>query len=68
MIVVTFVFALLLWMETPAQAYLDPGTGSMVMQLVLGGLAGAAVLLRLFWRRLLTSLGIKRDETPPVSR
>jgi len=35
-----------------AHAYLDPGAGSMILQLVLGGLAGLAVGLRLIWRRL----------------
>lgn len=27
-------------------AYLDPGTGSLIMQAILGGLAGAAVFFR----------------------
>ena len=27
----------------PAHAYLDPGTGSMILQLVLGGVAGGAI-------------------------
>jgi uncharacterized membrane protein YfcA len=34
-----------------AWAYLDPGTGSMVLQLLLGGVAGAVVILKLYWRR-----------------
>jgi hypothetical protein len=38
--------------ETHAYAYLDAGTGSMVIQLLLGGLAGLAVLVKLSWRRL----------------
>jgi hypothetical protein len=29
-------------------AYLDPGSGSMVMQLVVGGIAGLGVLLRYY--------------------
>lgn len=37
---------------TPARAYLDPGSGSMLLQLVLGGFAGVAVAIRLYWRRL----------------
>jgi hypothetical protein len=37
----------------PAHAYLDPGSGSMLMQLILGGVAGAVVLLRMYWRKLL---------------
>ncbi|HNP61305.1 MAG TPA: hypothetical protein PKM72_10715 [Nitrospirales bacterium] len=37
--------------EGLASAYLDPGTGSMVLQLLLGGIAGAVVILKLYWRR-----------------
>ena len=37
----------------PAAAYLDPATGSMILQLVLGGVAGAAVAVKLFWHRIL---------------
>lgn len=46
---------------TPAWAYLDPASGSMFLQLLLGGIAGAAVALRLFWRRLVTRLRPKRE-------
>jgi hypothetical protein len=34
-----------------AWAYLDPGTGSMMLQLLLGGIAGAMVLGKLYWHR-----------------
>jgi hypothetical protein len=36
----------------PARAYLDPGTGSMMLQALLGGIAGAMVVGRLYWHRL----------------
>lgn len=36
----------------PAWAYLDPGTGSMMLQVLLGGIAGAMVVGRLYWDRL----------------
>jgi hypothetical protein len=46
-------------------AYLDPGSGSMILQVVAGGAAAVAVAGRLFWRRILILLRIKkRDETP----
>ena len=32
-------------------AYLDPGTGGMVLQMVIGGLLGGGILLRAFWRK-----------------
>jgi hypothetical protein len=33
-------------------AYLDAASGSMIVQAVVAGAAGAAVFLKLFWRRL----------------
>lgn len=33
-------------------AYLDPGTGSMLLQLILGGAAGVGMIIKLYWRKL----------------
>jgi hypothetical protein len=45
--------------------YLDPGSGSMILQVVAGGAAAAAVAGRLFWRRIATALRLKKkDDTP----
>lgn len=33
-------------------AYLDAGSGSLIVQAVVGGVAGAAVAAKLYWRRL----------------
>lgn len=35
-----------------AYAYIDPGTGSYILQIVIAGAVGAAFTLKLFWRRL----------------
>ena len=43
--------------------YIDPGTGSLILQLLLGGLASAWVIAKLFGRRLLAYLGIGKK--PP---
>jgi hypothetical protein len=43
-------------------AYLDPGTGSMLVQLLVGGVAALGVATRLYWRRLLRLLRIRRSE------
>jgi hypothetical protein len=41
------------WKETYRMlAYLDAASGSMIVQAVLAGAAGAAVVLKLGWRRL----------------
>jgi hypothetical protein len=33
-------------------AYLDPGTGSMLAAAIVAGFAGAAVAVKVWWRRL----------------
>lgn len=38
--------------EMTARAYIDGGTGSMLLQVLLAGAAGVAVMARLFFRRL----------------
>jgi hypothetical protein len=43
-------------------AYLDAGSGSIILQTVIGGFAAAAVALKLFWRRILTFLRIRKPE------
>jgi hypothetical protein len=46
-------------------AYLDPGTGSMLVQLLVGGAAAAAVTAKLYWHRILRLLRIRKDEPEP---
>jgi hypothetical protein len=37
---------------SPADAYLDPGTGSMLLSAVFGVAAAVALALKIFWYRL----------------
>jgi len=55
-------FVLLVGTTLPvtAIAYLDPGTGSMLLQVILGGIAAVGVALKLFWYRIIAFLGIKK--------
>jgi hypothetical protein len=49
-------------------AYLDPGTGSMLLQALLGGAAGVAVAVKLFGRRVFGFLTFwKRRPDRPVA-
>jgi hypothetical protein len=43
-------------------AYLDPGSGSMILQILAGGLAAVAVTAKLYWGRLMKFLRIRKDE------
>lgn len=58
--------SLALWTAstTPARAYLDPGTGSMILQVILGGVAGALVVLKLYWNRIKAFFGGKAKDRP----
>lgn len=45
------VFLAVMDIRNPAHAYLDPGTGSIILQLLLGGFAGGLFVLKLYWHR-----------------
>ena len=43
-------------------AYLDPGSGSMLLQALAGGVAAVAVVGKFYWRRLRRLLGFGRRD------
>ena len=45
------ILALTLCLPSRASAYVDPGTGSYVLQLLLAGILGALFALKVFWSR-----------------
>ncbi len=42
--------------------YLDPGSGSMILQMIAGGTAAIAVTGKLYWRRFLKFLRIRKTD------
>jgi len=38
--------------SSDAHAYLDPGTGSYVLQIVIAGIVSALFTIKMFWRRV----------------
>lgn len=46
----------------PAHAYVDPGAGSLLLQLIIGGIGGAFVAFKLFWGRIRNSR--RKPEAP----
>ena len=59
---------LLLGVPAAAHAYIDPSAGSVLLQLILGGVAGVLVALRLFWSRLTGLFGRGRDRRSAEQR
>lgn len=43
-------------LATPSYAYLDPVSGSVILQVILGGIAGLLVLFKMYYRKLRTLL------------
>jgi NADH:ubiquinone oxidoreductase subunit K len=49
---------------SPAHAYLDPGTGSMLLSAIIGVTAAVGLALKLFWYRLVGLLRGKKGARP----
>lgn len=49
-------------------AYLDAASGSMIVQAIVAGVAGAAVFAKLFWRRLTTPFRRKATATTQAAQ
>lgn len=53
------------WAPILLFAYIDAATGGILLQAVLGGIAAAAVALRIFWSRL--TQPFRRGDIPSAS-
>jgi hypothetical protein len=54
----------LLVLAPRAEAYIDPSAGGMLVQLILAGTAGVAVLGKLFWGRVKSLFGFREPQDP----
>ena len=59
-------FLLLLCMEREARAYVDPGSGAMLWQLLVGGLIGAVFSFRKTVSKLRKLGSLRRQKHDPV--
>jgi hypothetical protein len=49
---IIYLLITLLFVTESAHAYLDPGTGSILVQSLIAVVAGAAVVLKLYWQKV----------------
>lgn len=54
--------AVLLATPSRAEAYLDPGTGSMVFQIAIGSALAAIATGKIYWRRIQSMLQGRKDQ------
>lgn len=52
MTIIVYVFYFYLFFIVDLKAYLDPGTGSYLLQLLIAGFAGAILSLKIFWKNI----------------
>ncbi len=57
-------FLAVLLAAPPAHAYLDPGTGSMIVQAIIGTAVTALVAGRFYWDKIKAFVLGKRSEAP----
>lgn len=50
--IVTFTLYFLMLGPQNTYAYIDPGTGSYLLQLMLAGLLGLAFTIKIFWQKI----------------
>ncbi len=59
---IVFVILVLLVTVVPVFAYIDPGTGSMFMQVIIGGVLGVFFLLKLRWKQIISFFNRKNGQ------
>ena len=61
------IFLFTVFVAGPAHAYLDPGTGSIILQAIVGSIAGAFVVIKLYWYRIKIFFKNQTPEEPTDS-
>jgi hypothetical protein len=50
--IIFFTILFLLFFPQKAYAYLDPGTGSLIFQMIIAFLLGASFVIKVYWRKI----------------
>jgi hypothetical protein len=51
--------------QAPVHAYIDPGSTSLFLQAIVGGVAALLVVTRSYWSRLVSRFGASRRSSAP---
>ena len=44
--------------------YIDPGSGSIIIQAIIAAVVGVGIAVKLFWHKILKFLGIRKPTKP----
>ncbi len=59
-----FLIGIILVEPDYALAYIDPSAGGLLVQILLGGIAGIGVLVKLYWGKLTKYFRKEQDDEP----
>lgn len=62
--ILTWAILALLLFPTISQAYIDPGTGSFILQMIGAAILGGLFSLKIFWGKITTFFSKKTDDEP----
>jgi len=48
--------------QAPAYAYIDPGTGTIILQALIGGIVAGGAAVSLYWRKLKSFFSKKKKD------
>ena len=57
---ISCIFIIMAIYPSSAFAYLDPGTGSVILQVLIGAIAAIVATAKLYWHKLLDFFGFKK--------
>lgn len=63
---ITFILAALLLFPFSANAYLDAGSGSLLIQGILGAVALVGIVFKAYWYRIIRFFGIHKTEDKEI--
>lgn len=49
-------------------AYLDPGSGSLIIQMVIGAVAAGLFTMKAYWKKIFSKFSRKRGKTDPEQK
>ena len=61
LISITAIGSRLTLLSLPAYGYLDPGTGSALIQGLIAAVAAIGITAKLYWHRIIDFLGLRRN-------
>ena len=61
-----YVIVIFFLLSNSAYAYIDPGTGTIILQALIGGIVAAGAAISLYWRKLKSFFSKKKKDEKDI--